>query len=107
MKRSRLRNNFLRNGRKQRNKTKELLRLTSEKKYFANLNEKDIIDNKLFWKTIKPSFSDKVMTRDRINLFEKKESVKTGLETTEVLINSSLILSIILKFQNIPNMNLS
>ena len=57
----------------------------SKKKYFANLNEKDILDNKLFWKTIKPSFSDKIMTRDRINLSEKGELVKTELETAEVL----------------------
>ena len=39
----------------------------------------------LFWKTIKPSFSDKIMTRDRINLSEKGELVKTELETAEVL----------------------
>ena len=25
-------------------------------KYLANSNEKDIVDNKTFWKTIKPSF---------------------------------------------------
>ena len=40
---------------------------------------------KLFWKTIKPSFFDKIMTRDRINLSEKGELVKTELETAEVL----------------------
>ena len=92
MKRSRLRNNFLKNRTeenktlytKQRNYCVSLLK-KSKKKYFANLNEKDILDNKLFWKTIKPSLSDKVMTRDRINLSEKGESVKTELETAEVL----------------------
>ena len=57
----------------------------SKKKYFADLNEKDILDNKLFWKKIKPSFSDKVMTIDRINLSEKGELVKTELKTAEVL----------------------
>ena len=92
MKRSRLRNNFLKNRTgenktlytKQRNYCVSLLK-KSKKKYFANLNEKDILDNKLFWKTIKPSFSDKVMTRDRIHLSEKGELVKTELETAEVL----------------------
>ena len=69
---------------KQRNYCVSLLK-KSKKKYFANLNEKDILDNKLFWKTIKPSFSDKIMTRDRINLSEKGELVKTELETAEVL----------------------
>ena len=92
MKRSRLRNNFLKNKTeqnktlytKQRNYCVSLLK-KSKKKYFANLNEKDILDNKLFWKTIKPSFSDKIMPRDRINLSEKGELVETELETAEVL----------------------
>ena len=57
----------------------------SKKKYFENSNEKDILDNKLFWKIIKPLLSDKVMTRDRINLSEKGECVKTELKTAEVV----------------------
>ena len=52
----------------------------SKNEYFANLNEKDILDNKLFWKTIQPSLSDKIMTRDG-----KRESVKTELEAAKVL----------------------
>ena len=94
MKRSRLRNNFLKNKTeqnktlytKQRNYCVSLLK-KSKKKYFANLNEKDILDNKLFWKTIKPSFSDKIMTRNRRNLkkSEKEEKIKTELETEKVL----------------------
>ena len=27
--------------------------------YYGNLNEKDITDNKKFWKTVKPFLSDK------------------------------------------------
>ena len=38
-----------------------------------------------FGKIIKPSFSDKVMKRDKINLSEKGESVKTELKSAEVL----------------------
>ena len=87
MKRWRLRNNILKNRAgenntlytKQKNYCVSLLQ-KSKRKYFTNLNEKDIIDDKLFWKTIKPSYSDKVMTRDRINLSEKGKSVKTQLE---------------------------
>ena len=75
MKRSRLQNNFVKNRTggnktlytKQRNYRISLLK-KFEKKNFANVNEKDIFDNKLFQKTIKPSLSDKVMTRDRIRL---------------------------------------
>ena len=62
MKRSRIRNNFHRNRMrknktlftKQRNYPISLLK-KSKKKYFANLNEKDLLDKKLFWKKIKPS----------------------------------------------------
>ena len=53
----------------------------AQNNYFANLNEKDILDKKLFWKIIKQSLSDKVMTRDRISVSEKGESVKTELKT--------------------------
>ena len=45
------------------------------------------MDNKLFWKTIKPSFSDKIVTRDRMHLTENGEVVKTELETAEALNN--------------------
>ena len=81
----------------------------SKKKYFANLNEKDIHDNKHFWKTIKPALSDKVMTRDGINLLEKGESVKTELEKAEVLNKffSNIVNNLENIIQNIPNMNLS
>ena len=43
------------------------------------------MDNKLFSKTIKPSFSDNIVTRDRIHLTENGEVVKTELETAETL----------------------
>ena len=42
-------------------------------------------DNKLFRKTIKFSFSDEIVTRDRIHLTENGEDVKTELETAETL----------------------
>ena len=44
---------------KQRNWCVSLLR-KEKKKYFANLNEKDITDNKNFWQTIKPFLSEKL-----------------------------------------------
>ena len=92
MKTSGLRNNFLKNRMeqnktlyaKQRNYCVSLLK-KNRKKCFANLNKKDILDNKLFWKTIKPSFPVKIMARDTINLSEKGELVETELETAEVL----------------------
>ena len=45
------------------------------------------MDNKLFWKTMKPSFSDKIVTRDRIHMTENGEVVKSELKTAETLNN--------------------
>ena len=94
MNRSRLRNKYLKNKNeenraiyvKQRNYCVSLLR-KSKKKYYENLDERNLMDNKLFWKTIKPSFSDKIVTRDRIHLTENGEVVKTEFETAETLNN--------------------
>ena len=91
---SRLRNKYLKNRNKenraiyvkQRHCCVFLLR-KSKKKYYENLDERNLMDNKLFWKTIKPSFSDKIVTRDRIHLTENSEVVKTELETAETLNN--------------------
>ena len=44
--------------------------LESKKRYYENLNEKFIVDNKLFWKTVKPLLSGKVAGKDEIHLIE-------------------------------------
>ena len=51
--------------------------------YFENLNEKFVVDNELFWKTVKPLLSDNV-AGDEIHFVENDELVKTNLETAEV-----------------------
>ena len=94
MARSKLCNKYLKNRNeenraiyvKQRNYCVSLLR-KSKKKYYENLDERNLMDNKLFWKTIKPSFSDKIVTRDRIHLTENGQVIKTELETAETLNN--------------------
>ena len=45
---------------------------------------KKVSDNKLFWKTVKPSLSQKFNARERISLIENGEIVKTEKETAEV-----------------------
>ena len=45
----------------------------------------EVSDNKLFWKVIKSSLSDKSCVKEQINLVEKGEILKTDLETAEVL----------------------
>ena len=92
MKRSRLRNNFLRNKTKenkinrQRNYCVPLLR-KSKRGYYKNLSIKNVTDNKLFWKSVKPLLSDKsrIIDKSKVNISQKGEILKTELETAESL----------------------
>ena len=43
-----------------------------KKNVFNNINVRDITDNKTFWKTVKPLFTDKVQIKSKITLVEKK-----------------------------------
>ena len=49
------------------------------------LNVKNVTDNKLFQKSVKPLLSDKSRIRDRSNVSEKDEILKTKSETAETL----------------------
>ena len=53
--------------------------------YYGNLNEKDITDNKNFWKTVKPFLSDKSINSDKIHLYENGELINSKTKTAEVL----------------------
>ena len=87
MKRSRLRNKFLNTksdiDRKAYNKQHNLCvsLIRSEKKnFFTNINTSDITDNKTFWKTVKPFFTDKIKTKSKITLIEKTIVSQEGQE---------------------------
>ena len=56
---------------KQRGKCVKLLR-KRKRDYFRNLDPKDITDNRKFWKSVKPIFSDKVQTYQSIALIENR-----------------------------------
>ena len=79
MKKSRLRNKFLNTKsdidrkayNKQRNLCVSLIR-REKKNFFNNINTRDITNNKTFWKTVKPLFTDKIQTKSKITLIEKK-----------------------------------
>ena len=87
MKRSRLRNKFLNiksdidtNAyNKQRNVCASLIR-RENKNFFNNISTRDIADNKTFWKTVKPLFTDKIQTKSKITLIEKKVFSGEGQE---------------------------
>ena len=88
MKRSRLGNVYLkirsdnkREYNKQRNYCLSLLGKTKTN-YYANLNEKDLTDNKQFWRTLKPLLSDKIKSSEKITLVEQnKEKLMIRMAT--------------------------
>ena len=108
MTRTRLRNRFLKNRsnrnrdlfRKQRNLCVTLLR-KSKKDYFSNLNEKQITNNKRFWKTVKPFLSNKVQSSERINLTDENDSLVTDCGKVAKELNS--FFSSVVKHLNIRN----
>ena len=51
--------------------------------YFANLNEKDIIDNKKFCQTVKTFLSEKLKSREKITLVEKEELVSSESDVAQ------------------------
>ena len=84
MQRTRFRKTFLKNP----NDHNELLYITNKeiivsllrkerKEYFARLNEEDITDNRKFWHTVKPLFSDNVKSREAIILVDN-ENIKSN-----------------------------
>ena len=44
--------------------------LKAKKSYFNNININSLVDNKKFWKTVKPLFSDKCTNKSKIMLVE-------------------------------------
>ena len=67
---------------KQRNKCVSLLRKT-KKAYYSNLNVKDVVDNKKFWKTIKRFFSDKSNNFENISVIENGNLLTDYFEIAE------------------------
>ena len=90
--RARLRNKILKdrseeNKKKysrQRNYCVSLLR-KPKSDYFRNLNEKNINDNKTFWKTIKPFLSDKVRLTNKMTLIDNEEIIMDDCNTAKIL----------------------
>ena len=92
MTRTRFRNRFLKN-RAEENKRKymkqwnycvSLLRKVKSE-YYSNPDEKDVTDNKIFWKTMKPFSSGKVTSTEKITLIERDEIIENNSDTTRVL----------------------
>ena len=85
MKRTRLRNNFLkhrceankRTYKTQRNLWVSLVKKT-KKEYFDNFDHKKITDNKISWKTTRPFFTNKGINKESITLVQNGETLSTA-----------------------------
>ena len=92
MNRSRCKNTYFQNKtvenweryRKLRN---ECVKLTKKVKreYYQNLNISSINDNKTFWKTVKPLFSDKNKNRSKIILVEDENIITDDKKNAEIM----------------------
>ena len=90
VKRSRLRNQFLKdrtetnqkNFKLQRNFCKKFLRTT--KKYYSNLDIKKVTDNKTFWKTIISFFTKRPLKGEKINLVENGKTISNDSELCNI-----------------------
>ena len=106
MDRTRLRNEFL-NNRSAENKLaynrqrNYCVSLTpkSKRDYYNNFDNRNVTDNKLFWKTFKPLFSDKGPMRQKIILIENDKITGNNKEISEIFNN--FFSSIVAKL-NIP-----
>ena len=60
----------------------------SKKLYYGILDEKNVTDNKTFWKTIKQFFSDKIVSRvivSKITLTEEDEIIESNRNAAQIL----------------------
>ena len=92
MLRSRLRNRYNKDQtvenwnkfRKHRNSCVKLFR-REKRNYYNNLNVSLVTDNKKFWKTVKPFFSDKLQSKSKIVLIEDETIISNDVEVAETM----------------------
>ena len=92
MNRSRLKNRFLKNPNdrnrsnynKQRNYCVNVVR-REKKMYYNNLNLRKLTDNKKFWTTIKPLFSEKSNSTRNITLIENDTIISSDENVAEIM----------------------
>ena len=70
--------------RKHRNSCAKLFR-REKRNYYNNLDISLVTDNKKFWKTVKPFFSDKLQTNNKIVLTEDETIVSNDVEVAETM----------------------
>ena len=91
MKRSRLRNKFLRDRtetsrieyKKQKKNCVNLLK-KAKKNHFAKLDVNSVLDNRKFWQNVKPLFSRKVKAKTTIKLIENDETIDNEIKIAKI-----------------------
>ena len=58
--------------------------------YYANLNGKDHTDNKQFWRTVKPLFSDKIKSSKKVTLLKQRETLGTDGNIDDEFVNDDV-----------------
>ena len=106
---------------KQRNYCVSLSRKT-KKDFYNSLDVKKVTDNKQFWKTVKPFFSNKTINNEKITLIENEEVISAdqkiadifstfyasvvenlGIDNTDMKLTDEDIPSLVDKFKNHPS----
>ena len=75
---------------------------SQKKKYFSNLEPKLKIDNKIFWKLVKPLLSDKITIKEKINLTDNGEILSSD---TDIADTFNDYFSSVVQNLNIPREN--
>ena len=113
MKRTKTRNKYLKNNtlenkndyKRMRNFCVSLVK-KSKKEYYNNINTKNIIDNKKFWKTVKPMFSDKVKQTQNISLVENENIITDHKEVAQTF--NQFFINVVPNLNiTIPNYNIT
>ena len=94
MKRSRLRNRVIKHNsefniisyKRQRNLCTSLIR-KAKKEFYSNLNPSNIVDNKRFWNSVKPLFSDKSITGQNLVIIDNNIISDKDSEVADILSN--------------------
>ena len=57
----------------------------TRKDYYGNLNEKGMIDNTRFWKTVKSLFTDKEKSSEKVTLVHENKIITNDDEKSKIL----------------------
>ena len=85
---------------------------SENKNFFSNINSSNITENKIFWKTVKPFFTDKIKTKSKITLIEKKIVSQEGQEeivSEKIITEDQAVAEVFNKFfiNIVPNLKIS